>query len=699
MKKYLLIFSVVFIFSPCNSKAKTILTLATGGKGGVYFALGPGIKKAIEKENPDVDVVVLSTEGSVENAKLIDARSVHLAFIQNDIAYYFFKGERMSKFPSNRIMGIASLYTEVIQIIGRKELNIEKISDLKGKIVAVGPEKSGTEFNSAAILSAAGIEYDDITEMFLSFEEAKDSLINGSIDAVFITAGVPTPAIIELGEKINIVPIDIETITKLRKTYPFFVATTIPANSYKGQYKKVFAIGVRALLVTQRSLKSSVVEQVTKAIFNEPEILKSAHSVAYGIKLESSMTGMTIPLHPGAEKYYREKKVIERRFTDYFPRMLSILICILILVLIIRYRYLLRRIIRKNIYLKLSLVLFAFFITGTIGTYLFERSVNENFITFYQSFWTTMVYLISGFEGAGPITTGGKISSVLIFIGSIGILGSVAGNFAYIFMKKGEAKMPKNVIKHIAICNWNMRGDRIVKELHHPDAEPETEIIILTNREVNEAELRQSKRYENVYFIRGDPTSHDTLRDSRVHLAKSVIILADEGIPDPDPITALICLAITRLTNPEDKPHIIVEILNYQKREHLIDAGADEVIAAGFYRTGIIVQSALYPNLSDVYHQLLVYSGDTNEMYIVSGDKFPKVLIGKTFKEASEIINRHRNPKNPAILVGVRRGKQVILNPKDESEESKGRKFERFQEGDALIVMSYSLPILSKLKE
>jgi len=248
----------------------------------------------------------------------------------------------------------------------------------------------------------------------------------------------------------------------------------------------------------------------------------------------------------------------------------------------------------------------------------------------------------------------------------------------------------------LSICNWNDKGDKIIKELHHPDAEPYTEIIVLTNKTVDEEELRKSKRYENVYFIKGNPIIHEILKTSRTYLAKSVIILANPKNNNPDPESALICLAIKKLADKNKKPHIIVEIINPQNREHLLDAGADEVVSAGFYRTGIMLQSALYHNLSDIYHELLTYSKVGNEVYIIPEDKLPKSIIGKTFKEASEIINNNRDAKNPAILVGVRRNKKVILNPKDEG--TKEKKFDKFQNGDSLIVMSYRLPDLLNIK-
>lgn len=369
-----------------------------------------------------------------------------------------------------------------------------------------------------------------------------------------------------------------------------------------------------------------------------------------------------------------------------------------------KYRYTISKILRRNIYLKLALLFIMLFVIGTVGMYLFERRVNENFTNLGQSFWSSLVYLLSGFEDREPITTEGKIFSIFIFIGSICIIGSVAGNFASVFMRRGEVKMPKNVTNQIVICNWNEGGDKIIKELHAPVAEPGTEIVVITDKEINEEELRKSKEYERVYFVRSDPTLHDVLKASRIHLARSIIVLADNDTPDPDAKTAMITLAISNISpDAEDNPHIVAEAINHRKVEHLKNAGVDEVICASDFGLGIVAQCALTGKLSKAYQQLLSYSGDTNELYIIEYDKIPKtnegksIIDGMSFREALDFFNEKRDKDNPVILVGVRRGERVILNPKDNWKGPKEEKFEKFQEGDSIVVMAFEMPDLSKL--
>ena len=252
--------------------------------------------------------------------------------------------------------------------------------------------------------------------------------------------------------------------------------------------------------------------------------------------------------------------------------------------------------------------------------------------------------------------------------------------------------MPKELESHIVMCNWHNRGDRIVKELHSTQGAPDADIIVISETEVDEKTLRKSPEYKRVFFVKSDPTLHDVLKRARAHLASSVIILADEEFPDPDAKTALIALALTHLTKDlAKKPHVIAEVMNHHKIKHLLDAGIDEWVCANDYGLGILAQSALYGKLSEVYQQLLTYSKDTNELYIVDDHHYPQCLLGMNFTEIAELLNHNKPPDNPVILLGVKRGEQVILNPKE-------HEFDVFKSGDNLIVVAFDPPDLNHLE-
>jgi voltage-gated potassium channel len=343
-----------------------------------------------------------------------------------------------------------------------------------------------------------------------------------------------------------------------------------------------------------------------------------------------------------------------------------------------------------------------FFIVGATGMWAFEghSGGNGNFDSFHEALWSATVHVLSGLEDKEPLTLGGRAFSILVLLASIGLFGTVAGRFATVFMKTMEIKMPRDVAEHIAICNWNSRGDGVIKELHSALAEPSTEIVVVADAELNEELLREDPAYERVFFVRGDATLGNTLRAARVHLAKSVVILADEESPDADAKSTLVALAISRLCKKEktQNPHIVAEALNHRKMEHLEEAGVNEVVCAADYGLGVVAQCALHAELSKVYENLLKYSENTNEIYIVEGGLMPSTVIGKSFEEASRILIDTRNDSNPAILLGIRRGKKIILNPRKDGKREVDREFKEIQKDDALIVLAFHRPDLCEVK-
>jgi hypothetical protein len=316
--------------------------------------------------------------------------------------------------------------------------------------------------------------------------------------------------------------------------------------------------------------------------------------------------------------------------------------------------------------------------------------------------------LFLGEYGVQPATDVGKIVAIIsLFIGVV-FLGAIVGQLTSLFViKKMEAQMPDKFKRLIIICNWNDRGDRVIKELHSPTAAPDAEIVVITEGEINENELRVSSAYEQVFFFRNDPTSYDVMKKLGVHRAENVIILADDKCSDPDAKTALISLAITSHTEEDDelrKPYIVAELIDSCKEQHLMCAGVDECVCASYYRLGIIAQCTLHHKLSEVYHQLLTYSPDTNEIYLLDPEEYPKYFLGEEFRVLAKIINDSTSKDNPTVLLGVKIGEtrkikgeevekgSIILNPRE-------KEFDKLRDGDSLIVMAFKQPDLGHIIE
>jgi TRAP transporter TAXI family solute receptor len=250
-----------------------------------------------------------STGASVTNTRLIYNQEVELAILQNDIASYAVNGQ--NQFADNQVnnmSGIAALYPEVIQIIVRNDAGIESIADLKGKSVAVGAPGSGAEANAKQILEFFGLTYDDINEDYLSFGEAASRLKDRQIDAAFLTAGIPTAAVMDVAatQDISLINFSDQDVKELNSEYPYLTGVTVPAGTYNGLDSDIQTVALKAILVADSDLSEDVVYNITKAIFENRDTLIAAHDRARDIQLETAQDGMTVELHPGAQKYYDE---------------------------------------------------------------------------------------------------------------------------------------------------------------------------------------------------------------------------------------------------------------------------------------------------------------------------------------------------------------------------------------------------------
>lgn len=293
---------------PAEPAETVFINIATGGTAGVYYPLGGAMAEVLNSNIEGVNATAESTGASVANINMLKDDSVQIAFVQNDIAYYAANGVEM--FKDNKvdtIKGLCTLYPETIQIVTLDKSGIQTLADLKGKRVAVGAAGSGTEANARQILEENGISYDDITVQYLSFAEAASNLKDGNVDAAFVTAGHPTAAIQDIAAQHNVVliPVPGDIADKLIEKYPFYTKLTIPAGTYPKQEQDVEAVSVKAMLAVTDAMDEEMANKIVSAIYGNLDAVKAAHSVGALVTKESAQDGMSVPLHPGAEKYFQ----------------------------------------------------------------------------------------------------------------------------------------------------------------------------------------------------------------------------------------------------------------------------------------------------------------------------------------------------------------------------------------------------------
>jgi len=303
--------------------------ILTGGTVGTYFPIGGLIANAISNPPgsrpcndggscgvPGLVATSVASNGSVANAAAIGNGSAQSGFVQSDVAYWAYSGTGIYA-GRPRIEGlraIANLYPESFHLVARKGAGIKSVADLRGKRVSLDEPGSGTLVDARLILQAYGLAEKDIKPEYFRAQQVADNLKEGTIDAFFNVSGWPQSSVAELAATVGIelVPIAGPEADRLVKQYSFFGADEIPNGTYKG-VEGVKTISVHALWVTSAKQTDDLIYKVTSALWNPNtrKLLDSGHAKGRDIRIETALAGLGIPLHPGAEKFYREKNLLK----------------------------------------------------------------------------------------------------------------------------------------------------------------------------------------------------------------------------------------------------------------------------------------------------------------------------------------------------------------------------------------------------
>ena len=304
-----LLLVTAMMLASCSKNAKKDYILATGGTGGTYYPFGGAIANIWNTKVENMNVTAQATGASAENLRLINKGEAEYAIVQNDVMDYayngtdLFAGEKLAN-----IMTIGTLYPEVVQIAVSKDSGIKSVADFKGKRISVGDAGSGVEFNAKQIMEGYGLTFDDIKKSNLSFKESAEGIQNGTLDGCFVTAGVPNAALQELAftAGLTLVPVDGEAAKKICEKYGYYTQTTIPGGTYKGTDDDTPALAIKATLAVNSKLDEQTVYEMTKALFENLNELATAHAKGKEVSAKAAVTGVSVPFHPGAKKYFKE---------------------------------------------------------------------------------------------------------------------------------------------------------------------------------------------------------------------------------------------------------------------------------------------------------------------------------------------------------------------------------------------------------
>ncbi|MCS6778296.1 MAG: TAXI family TRAP transporter solute-binding subunit [Geminicoccaceae bacterium] len=307
-----LLAGTLLLAATASAWAQQFVTVLTGGTAGVYYPLGVALSKIYGDKISSVRTSVQSTKASVENLNLLQAGKGEIAFTLGDSLIAAWKGDAEAGFkaPLDKLRGIAGIYPNYVQIVASKESGIRTLADLKGKRLSVGAPRSGTELNARAILAAAGLSYADLGKVeYLPFAESVELMKNRQLDATLQSAGLGVASIRDLATAIAIqmVPVSPEIVARIGDP---FRPGTIPAGTYTGQDADVPTATIPNFLVTHTGVPDDLAYAMTRELFENLDQLAAAHAEGRKIRLEAALEGMPVPLHPGAERFYRERGLI-----------------------------------------------------------------------------------------------------------------------------------------------------------------------------------------------------------------------------------------------------------------------------------------------------------------------------------------------------------------------------------------------------
>jgi uncharacterized protein len=312
-KKWMVFVTALSMFAIASlawsaSPQKKAMTLATATIGGAYYPVGQAMATVINKYVPSISVTPEVTNGAGENVRLVGEGDTDFGITNANIAYFAYNGQKPYTNKIETLAAMGNLHPSVFQIVVLNNSKIRSIADLKGKKVAVGPPGGGTLFILQSIFAEYGMKTDDIQANYLPYSDGFTQLGDGNLDAAVALGGYPTSAIMEIGatQKVRLILLPDEQMKSIIKKYPYYAKIVVPKDVYK-QEVDIPCIGINNVFITKKSMDAKVVYDVAKALYDHLDELGAINATCKQID-RRTLSQVPIPLHPGAKKYFDEKK-------------------------------------------------------------------------------------------------------------------------------------------------------------------------------------------------------------------------------------------------------------------------------------------------------------------------------------------------------------------------------------------------------
>lgn len=301
-----------FLLAGLSLAQRQFLSIGGGSTGGTYNTFASAIGDYLSQNIPGLNITVEGSAGSAENIRRIQGGDMEMGLAFAGDSYLSFNG--LDAFEGNAVTNLRAigfLYNAVSQLVTLENTGISNLSDLQGKTVAVGGAGSGTQLSLDRVLNALDIK---VEAVFIAGQNASDALKNGQVDAYHALFGVPNATVTDTASTNDIVILDsYDTLAEIGffEEFPFYSSYTIPAGSFRGVNQDVKSFSDPALWVVSASVSDDLVYEMTKAIYSEAGLkhMTTVTAVASEMGLDNALTGLAIPLHPGAARYWQEMGV------------------------------------------------------------------------------------------------------------------------------------------------------------------------------------------------------------------------------------------------------------------------------------------------------------------------------------------------------------------------------------------------------
>ena len=319
--------SALALSATAGDAPERLFRIGTGGIGGTYYPVGRLLAAVISGLHggdgclgdapcgvPGLAAVVRTSQGSIANIEALAAGRLESALAQADVAYFAFHGEGpFAGRPLRGFRALARLYDESLHLVVAPGSGIVTLAQIRGKRLSLDEEGSGTLWNVRLLLGSIGLLESAVRAVYVKAAEALDLLRRGELDGFFLMAGYPAASVSEatLALGARLVAVFGPGVDRLVARMPFLVHSVIPAGVYPGQ-PRIPTIGVGALWLVRADLDAELVYAITRALWDPRArgVLDAGHPKGREIRLERALRAISVPLHPGAERYYRERGLL-----------------------------------------------------------------------------------------------------------------------------------------------------------------------------------------------------------------------------------------------------------------------------------------------------------------------------------------------------------------------------------------------------